>query len=225
MELIEADLHIHSYWSKDALCNPKTILKKAKLKGLRVVAVTDHDTVKGGVEALRVSKSSHCEVLVIPGVEVKTDLGDVIALFVEEEVGRRSFYEVLDEVKSRGGIVVLPHPFRGHSMVEEMAKHVDAIEVLNARSSRKQNIMALELADKLSKPMLAGSDAHLSFEIGKARSLLRVDELELESLRKAVLRPINIKGCESTSLVHVLSTALRTLNALGLKRCLHGKLG
>jgi len=225
MELIEADLHIHSYWSKDALPSPKTILKKAKQMGLKVVAVTDHDTVKGGIEVFKISRNSDYGVLAIPGVEVKTELGDVIALFVEEEIAGKSFHEVLEEVKSQGGITILPHPFRGHRVIENVAKHVDVIEVLNARSSKKQNLMALELAEKLSKPMIAGSDAHLSFEIGKVKTMLQADELELESLRKAILKPMGIKGCESTSLVHILSTALRVLSVLKLRRSFYGELG
>jgi hypothetical protein len=41
----------------------------------------------------------------------------------------------MDAIKKQGGISILPHPYHGHSRIEELAQAVDIIEVLNARGS------------------------------------------------------------------------------------------
>jgi predicted metal-dependent phosphoesterase TrpH len=46
------DLHVHSFYSKKCgHMNPKDIVKTAIKNGLDGVAITDHDTIKGGLKA------------------------------------------------------------------------------------------------------------------------------------------------------------------------------
>ena len=47
----ETDLHIHSKYSYDGILEPKDIVKIAIKKGLDGIAITDHNTVKGALEA------------------------------------------------------------------------------------------------------------------------------------------------------------------------------
>lgn len=195
------------------MLTPKQIVKLALRKKLGIVAVTDHDTVRGGVETLKLAEGVQ-GVIVVPGVEVKTSEGDVVALFIEEEVKRRGFFEVVDEVVEEGGILVLPHPYRGHEDVEGLARCVDAVEVLNSRSSRCQNLRAAELARRLGKPMVAGSDAHSSFELGRAYTLLALSSLSLEEVKRAILRGGEAQGRESPQLVHLYSTLCRFMRGL-----------
>ena len=42
------DLHLHSYYS-DGTCSPAEIVSKARELGLSVIALTDHNTVKGSI--------------------------------------------------------------------------------------------------------------------------------------------------------------------------------
>lgn len=161
------DLHIHSKYSFDSLLSPKTILKVAKKKGLTGIAVTDHNTIKGGLEVRRINKDK--DFIAIVGSEIQTEIGDIIGLCLNEEIKSRISIEVLEEIKDQGGFVVLPHPFRGHKLNRYIVEHSDAIEVFNGRSTVEENSKALELARSYNKPFTAGSDAHFAAEIGNGR--------------------------------------------------------
>lgn len=162
---MKMDLHIHSKYSGDSLLQPETILKMAKKRGLDGIAVTDHNTIKGSLAVKEANRNDDFKV--ITGSEIKTDYGDVIGLFIEEEIKSRKYADVVDEIKRQGGLSVLAHPYRkGITVPDELVKMVDAIEVFNARSPAVLNSKAKELSIKAGKPVTAGSDAHVSFEIG-----------------------------------------------------------
>ena len=158
--------HIHTRYSYDSLMHPRKILKICKQLEIDSIYITDHNTIKGSLIAKKYEKEF--DVKVIPGIEVKTEYGDIIGVNITEDIKTRNFEEVIDEIKQQGGISILPHPFRGHKNIEYLASKVDIIEVWNARSSPEQNQKALTLAKKLNKPQIAGSDAHLYSEISNA---------------------------------------------------------
>jgi predicted metal-dependent phosphoesterase TrpH len=68
------DLHIHSTAS-DGTLTPKEIVKTAEKIGLRAIAIADHDTVEGSVEALRCQDSFSVEILPAIEVSVRCDCG------------------------------------------------------------------------------------------------------------------------------------------------------
>ena len=170
MEDLYFDCHIHSSYSHDSLMKPGRILKQAKKIGLTGIAITDHDTIRGSLEARKLE--TEIGVTVIPGVEILTDSGDLIGLLINEEIRSRRWDEVIDEIKEQGGVAVLPHPYREHQNVSELARTVDLIEVWNARSTAEQNEKALQLAGRLRKPGMYGSDAHTYAEIGNVSALV-----------------------------------------------------
>ena len=144
------DLHSHSKYSSDGILDPQKIIKVAIKKGLDGIAVTDHNTIRGGLEAKEYETN---EFKVIIGSEVMTNKGEVIGLFLSEEIKSNNFYDVVDEIKAQNGIVVLPHPFdewRNASFpVKEDAKYIDNIEIFNSRCVReKYNHNAREFAKK-----------------------------------------------------------------------------
>ncbi|MCS7139325.1 MAG: PHP domain-containing protein [Candidatus Nezhaarchaeota archaeon] len=205
--MIIADLHVHSHNSIDSFLDPQRIIEVALKRGLNCVAVTDHNTVRGGLELVREAKS-YQGFIAIPGVELKTNIGDVILLFIEEEVKIKSYNEVLDYAESMDALTVLAHPYRGHVMIDDVAKKVHAIEVLNSRSDKIANSKAYNLALKLGKPMIAGSDAHMAFEIGKAVTI--VNGSTIEDVRKAIIKgSAQIAGSESNLMVHAFSLAAK----------------
>jgi predicted metal-dependent phosphoesterase TrpH len=148
---------------------PEKILAIAKKVGLDVVAITDHDTILGGLEGRKYQEKYGVRVIV--SSEVKSDAGDIIGLGLEEEIRSREWKDVIDEIRDQGGVVVLPHPYRSHRSVQDLAKAVDLVEVWNARSTPEQNARALELASRLGKKGIIGSDAHLLREIGNAKAI------------------------------------------------------
>ncbi len=68
------DLHIHTVAS-DGLHTPARIVAMARDRGLRTIAITDHDTISGVPKALEAARDTSLEV--IPGVEVSTRSKDV----------------------------------------------------------------------------------------------------------------------------------------------------
>ena len=184
------DFHVHTHHSIDSAINPYRITNLAKRSGLKGLAITDHDTIKGGLDVLQHAGS---DLHVIVGSEIRTDMGEMIGLFLNEEVKSTDPLEVIDIVKSQDGLTILPHPFRTNifrrsntTIATEIAEKVDAIEVINARTSISSNEKAFLLAKKLNKPMIAGSDAHFHSEMGHARTLLPLCNND-EELKRAIL--------------------------------------
>jgi len=198
------DLHIHSKYSYDSFLSPERIIKVAKRKGLHGVAITDHNTIKGGIEVLKINEDEDFQVIV--GAEIRTEYGDIIGLFLEDEITANKFEEVIEEIKSQGGLSVLAHPYRQYKFPEEIIDKVDLVEVFNARSKKRDNRRALHLAANYNKPVIAGSDAHLPFEIGRGSTIVpaQVD------LKNAIIDGLTkVEGCESNFyLVHAMSFAI-----------------
>lgn len=67
----KADLHVHTTFS-DGVLTPTQLVARARAAGLQAVAITDHDAVEGVPEAM-LAGSEH-GVLVVPGVEINTDV-------------------------------------------------------------------------------------------------------------------------------------------------------
>jgi hypothetical protein len=198
------DFHLHSTYSYDSIIKPEEIIKISIKKGLSGVAVTDHDTISGGLKTKSLATDNF---LVIVGAEIKTNECEVIGLFLNEEIKKKTFVEVIDEIKDQGGITILPHPFKDSSIdAESLAKEVDLIEVLNSRLKPESNNKALNLAKKYKIPQVAGSDAHIPFEIGAVRNNLPIQEPDQEEVRKMLLKGTNtLSGNESMYPIRMLS--------------------
>lgn len=139
------------------------------------IAITDHDTIKGGLEARNINNDPNFVVIV--GCEILTDVGDIIGLFLSKEIKSRDYEGVIKEIKDQNGIIVLPHPYRGHKLNSKIIENVDAIEVFNSRNNENENIKALKLAKKYNKPILTGSDAHFVIEIGNATTVIKGSDI------------------------------------------------
>jgi hypothetical protein len=162
------DLHIHSKYSKDCTLEIEEIFRTAEGRSLDGIAITDHDTIQGGLEAQRKER----DVEVIVGAEIKTDRGEIIGYFLEEEVRARTFREVVEEIHDQGGVTSLPHPFdtlRSASFEpkDEDVPFFDWVEVFNGRclwDGFNEKARAFSRTHGLG--IAAGSDAHTLEEIG-----------------------------------------------------------
>ena len=178
---MKLDLHIHSKYSYDSFSDPQKIIKVAKSKGLDVISITDHDNMKV------YEKLPHIpNIIVVRGMEIKTDMGDVIGLFLSEEIKSRSFLDVVDEIREQDGIIVLPHPFRRNCEPAELVEYVDLVEVINARSGNLENVKAQELCEKFNKKPITGSDAHTYFEIGRVVTEIEGYSGDLSELKRMI---------------------------------------
>jgi hypothetical protein len=180
------DLHTHTKYSRCSLIEPGMNVKQAIKKGISGIAVTDHNTIKG---ALKTKTLADSDFEVIVGEEVMTNCGEILAYYVNEEIKPGNYNDVLDRIKAQGAIASLAHPFsRGikrkmAGIDKELIKRVDAVEVFNARTSTRANNKAKTLAENYRLGMSGGSDAHLTWEVGRGYTIARND-LRKELLQK-----------------------------------------
>ncbi len=82
-----ADFHCHSTAS-DGVLSPTDLVRLAYKQGVRIMALTDHDSTEGVAEARRAAES-YPDFTLIPGVEMGTDIpgGEVhvLGLFLEPD--------------------------------------------------------------------------------------------------------------------------------------------
>jgi len=184
---INADLHVHSNYSKDSLITPKDLVYYAKKRGLSAVAVTDHDQIEGSCKIAR-----EADFLVIPGMEVSSAEGHIVALNLQELIPRGlSAQETVDRIHRAGGIAIAVHPyawFKGSLRSHVEAAKFDAVETVNAsafpfnRCKRK----AVEIARKLNLPHVGGTDAHYGPTIGYGYTVIDC-EPTVDAIVKAIV--------------------------------------
>ncbi|RLG54681.1 MAG: histidinol-phosphatase [Thermoproteota archaeon] len=176
------DLHVHTVYSRDSVIPPQLVASYARVvASLDGIAITDHNTLEGWRRAARSMKEG--EFLLIPGVELEFPEGELLLYGIEELPKRFSAADAIDYAREAGGVVAAPHPFdsRRKGIAELVySLSLDAIEVINARSSKKANSMAAAAARSLGAARLGSSDAHTPIEIGRAVTVFRrrVDSLD-----------------------------------------------
>ena len=77
--MLRYDLHMHTTYSRDGAIRPADAIRIAKKRKLDGIAITDHNTIRGGMEAQKLPPNG---LDIICGAEMKTDRGDVIGLFL-----------------------------------------------------------------------------------------------------------------------------------------------
>jgi predicted metal-dependent phosphoesterase TrpH len=169
------DLHMHTLHSWDCTTSIDDLLDAALAAGLGALAVTDHNTIAGGVEARARAIERALPLHVVVGSEIKTATeGEIIGLFLHEEVPRGlSFAETIERIRAQGGVIYVPHPFdRFHTTPGEgvLREHVDAIDVLETANARlwleRDNRRAERFALEHGLRRGAGSDAHVPEGVG-----------------------------------------------------------
>jgi predicted metal-dependent phosphoesterase TrpH len=170
---MKADLHIHTNFSCDGVSSPKEVVEAAIEKGIHCICITDHNEIKGAIEAMKFGFDK--DILVIPGIEILTTFGDVLGINVKKIIpDGMSIEETIREIKKQKGIAVIPHlfdpillNFRGSSFLKINPKP-DAIEVFNASSFLNfPNKKSFDFAKKNNFPFTAGSDAHRKDFVGR----------------------------------------------------------
>ncbi len=175
-----ADLHLHTIYSYDGTASLAAVLSRAKQLGLDVIAITDHDEIAGALKAMELASAYGVEL--IPGIEITTADGDLLAYFITEKVeAGLSLVETVLRVRELGGVCVAPHPMAGGMGMKslkartilkalrnpQVAETLIGIEVYNATAlDRISNHYARILANRLDIAQLGNSDAHVVDAIG-----------------------------------------------------------
>ena len=190
---IRLELHAHTHASPDCALSPARLIELLQARGIQALAVTDHNTMAGAFEMARVSPLP-----LILAEEIKSTAGDIIGLFLEEEIPRdMSPRDTVGAIKDQGGLVLLPHPFDSlrrsalREATDSIREHIDILEVFNGRTLRERdNRTAQDYARDHGLVASVGSDSHLAREVGVSWQLLEPwngpDEF-LDNLRDAEL--------------------------------------
>ena len=172
---MKLDLHIHTKYSLDGFMGITELVRHAKDVGLSGIAVTDHDTCDALSDAIKIGKKEN--ILVIPGIEIKSRHGDILGLGITDVIERRmSAKDTVSKIHELGGIAIAAHPY---SVVfhpcgvkgKVKTAGFDAIEVFNSRTYISNN-MAFKVAKKMKIPMVASSDSHLVGEVGNSYTIV-----------------------------------------------------
>jgi len=216
--LIRVDLHNHTYYSPDSILSPRRFVYEARRRGLDVVAVTDHNTIRGALAVRELSEKP-----VIIGEEIKSTDGEILGLFLSEQVPKGlAASETIARIKEQGGLVGVPHPFDSlRSALKEdvmltLIGQIDFIEALNARMVfSTHNEKARDFAASHTLPTSAGSDAHSPWEVG--RCYVEMPRFEGPRDFIAALGQGRLKGRLSTPFVHLISRYAHLRRAVGWK--------
>ncbi|MDH3366051.1 MAG: PHP domain-containing protein [Thermoplasmata archaeon] len=216
-----ADLHTHTKYSgmsklrfirfPDAVSEPREVIRSAEKRGLGIVCITDHDTIRGALLA----KAEKSNVEVVVGEEVSTVDGEMVGLFLTERVPHSlSAEETIDRIHDQGGVAIAPHPFSAHcsSVADRLGElRVDGVEVFNAfHRDGYANDIAQKMCKDLPVAKTGGSDAHAPMMVGDGYTTF--EGKTAEDLRHAILsRKTGFGGSMTRFRDFVWLTTLMTL--------------
>ncbi|MHC1773600.1 MAG: PHP domain-containing protein [Flexilinea sp.] len=199
------DCHLHSEYSPDSLSGLEELLSRAKEIGLGKLIITDHNTIAGAVKLQQSYPES-----VIVGEEIQTTGGEILALFVREEIP--AYLEPLEafrRLRDQDAFISLSHPYAFSRMgwkEEEMLRYkpfLDAIETANGRNTPGMNHKASEFAKANGLAGTAGSDGHAVRELGRIG--LELPEFTTANELRMAVREAKIFGKESSLFVRYYS--------------------
>jgi hypothetical protein len=185
--LTRIDMHMHTVLGAyDSALQPARLAIHARDVGLTAVAITEHDRM-WDAHVLRTYREQESDLLVVNGMEVSTDMGHILAFGLPGFApGIHRIADLRRVADEAGGYLAVAHPFRywyepvhftrrGQTppeMVPEVlartpvCEYVGAIEVLNGPNSDREHAIAVDIANHLGKPGIAGSDCHSETGIG-----------------------------------------------------------
>lgn len=174
------DPHVHSEDSYDGKEPVELILEHAADIGLDGVVITDHDEIGGSLRATDIA--SEYGLIGVPGVEVSTSHGHLLAIGVEEKPPKRQpFTDTVERVRELGGAAVVPHPFQvtRHGVKKKRIGDCDGIEVYNAwLFTGYRNRRSRTFARRNGYPQVGGSDAHSITMVGRAYTEIEFENME-----------------------------------------------
>lgn len=202
----KANLHVHTLYS-DGIHSVRSVLKSAKKQGLDVIAITDHNEIRGAKKACRLA--DQYGLTVIPGAElffrVEGKLCEVLAYFSKIEDLEKFYYDfrferfvpkfekledLITQIKSYGGAPAAPHPY-GHKglLINKIKINFPAIEVLNCFHDKHNNGASKVYADKNHSIELASADMHV-FRSALSRAYTIMSS-NYEITRESIIKNLN----------------------------------
>lgn len=166
---MKIDTHIHSKYSKDSITPLEDIIKYSQKIGLNAIAITDHDEIEG---TWAIKKLEHKGLILIPGEEVSSTKGHIVALGITDYIKPlQTPEETIDQIHDNAGIAIAAHPYCYYrSGLGDIVRSL-AIEAMETKNSRfifgVSNLIAKKVSDKNRIPEIGASDAHFVKGIGR----------------------------------------------------------
>lgn len=130
------DFHVHTNFS-DGILSPKNVIDRAKKNNVSILAITDHDTVDGIIEAISVANDK--DIKLIPGIELSCNYNNesihLLGFFKDDSYKSQELSNILNEIKNRRII-------RAKNMIEKLKEKFDINIDFNKVSELGGNIIA-----------------------------------------------------------------------------------
>ena len=176
-------MHIHTLYS-DGTADLRALLDHVETStDLDLIAITDHERIDGALRARELHAAGSYSYELVPGEEVTTRRGHVLALFVEERIpALRPLAETVERIHAAGGIAIAAHPLAPltpslgrRSLLALQAearaeRRLDGIELMNPSAAGRSRRLARRGLNelRLHLPAVGNSDAHVLEGIGTA---------------------------------------------------------
>ncbi|NHI92851.1 MAG: PHP domain-containing protein [Candidatus Lokiarchaeota archaeon] len=217
--LLKIDMHVHTtcskhpFWGVDAMSCPKEVIKRAIKLGLDGIAVTDHNTTRGGLKIAKMVKEHGLQdkLIVITGTEIKSKNGDILAYGIEKDISPRMWgIETIERIQDESALAFVAHPFKGKFfnyyyggksswLKQKRRVKFDGIESFNAAASVPANEMADKLASILKVSRTGGSDAHILSHIGHGLTYVDTSDFTMDGVIEAIRKgKTQVKGVNYT---------------------------
>ena len=194
--MIRLETHCHTKYSKDSMLPFSLLYLKCRLCHIDWIAITEHNNTQGAVEFKKYCEKKKNKLHVIIGEEIMTSDGEVIGLYLKDEIpSGLSCEETMDRIQEQGGIVYVPHPYdekRAKTVLKEECirnnrSKIDCIECYNGRNILdRYELKQTEIAKKNGLKSVIGSDAHTVFEIGRNYMIVDCMPDSSENFRRAL---------------------------------------
>ena len=175
---LRIDLHVHTQSFGRIFMTPDRLRRAFRDRSLDGIAVTNFFNL---THALWLKKQLP-EFVIIPGQEVWTHAGHVIALGIHEKVPDfQPAEQTVHRIHEQGGLAVAVHPYL-HMGLRSQTRNVpvDLIETYNAAigSIGIYNFLARRLAADMGKPMIAATDTTDCRFLGQSYTEVLTDDPE-----------------------------------------------
>ena len=169
--------HIHTKFSHDSILPFFLLYNKCLKSGIQYIAITEHNNIQGAREFQKYCEERGNKLKVILGEEIMTTGGEIIGLYICDNIpAGLSPAQTVKMIQEQGGVVYIPHPYdeKRHKTVlkekyiSELKSQIDCIECHNGRNiSGYYDIKQNQIAERYGLLKVIGADAHTYFELGR----------------------------------------------------------